>query len=202
MSGGGAAAPLLCAAWPLPPALTVAAAAFVPHLQSPPPHTPPPQQQQPPQPSVDRTACRLYECAAPLLPPGDSDSADAAAAAADAEPICRVPAGLRFVDADAAAGPWRNFFVGLVGGVAAAEDEALWPNQLLHRDRMLFNVRSGADVAVFLAEARRADVEAHAANLERLAAERGYRRGWCWHALCMRWGRGTLERLGVGRRLV
>ncbi len=69
--------------------------------------------------------------------------------------------------------------------------------QVLHRDRVLFNVRNGWDVARFLADPRREDVEAHRDNLARLAAERGYRRGWCGHMLRLRWGAATLRALGV-----
>jgi hypothetical protein len=69
--------------------------------------------------------------------------------------------------------------------------------QVLHRDRVLFNVRNGWDVAKFLADPQREDVEAHRANLLRLAAERGYRRGWAWHMLRLRWGEATLRALGV-----
>lgn len=68
---------------------------------------------------------------------------------------------------------------------------------MLHRDRVLFNVRNGWDVARFLADPRREDVEAHRDNLARLAAERGYRRGWCGHMLRLRWGGATLRALGV-----
>lgn len=71
------------------------------------------------------------------------------------------------------------------------------PRQVLHRDRVLFNVRNGWDVARFLADPRREDVEAHRDNLARLAAERGYRRGWCGHMLRLRWGGATLRALGV-----
>lgn len=36
-------------------------------------------------------------------------------------------------------------------------------------------------------------------NLERLAIERGYRRGWCWYMLRTRWGETTLRSLGLGQ---
>jgi hypothetical protein len=91
---------------------------------------------------------------------------------------------------------WKSYFVGLVGGVAVEEDEILWPNQVLHRDRVLFNVRSGEDVARFLADPRIEDVEGHVENLVRLAEERGYRKRWCWYMLRARWGEGTLKRFG------
>lgn len=62
---------------------------------------------------------------------------------------------------------------------------------------MLFNVRNGWDVARFLAEPDREEVQAHRDNLLRLAGERGYRRGWCWHLLRLRWGAATLARFGI-----
>ena len=62
---------------------------------------------------------------------------------------------------------------------------------------MLFNVRNGWDVAKFLADPRQEDVQQHRDNLVRLAAERGYRRGWCWRMLRLRWGEPALRRLGV-----
>lgn len=68
---------------------------------------------------------------------------------------------------------------------------------MLHRDRVLFNVRNAADVARFLADPVQEDVEAHRDNLLRLAAERGYRRGWAWHMLRLRWGEAALARFGV-----
>ncbi len=43
----------------------------------------------------------------------------------------------------------------------------------------------------------REDVEEHRDNLLRLAAERGYRRGWCWHMLRLRWGEATLRGMGL-----
>ena len=43
----------------------------------------------------------------------------------------------------------------------------------------------------------REDVEQHRENLLRLAAERGYRRGWCWHMLRLRWGEATLRGMGL-----
>ena len=38
--------------------------------------------------------------------------------------------GLAFGEPDARHGPWRSYFVGVVGGVAADEDDVLWPNQV------------------------------------------------------------------------
>ena len=52
-----------------------------------------------------------------------------AALGAPLAPLCAV-AGLAFErHADAVSGPWRNFFVGLLGDVAADEADVLWPNQ-------------------------------------------------------------------------
>lgn len=45
----------------------------------------------------------------------------------------------------------------------------------------------------------REDVEQHRENLMRLAAERGYRRGWCWHMLRLRWGEATLKGMGLDK---
>ena len=39
--------------------------------------------------------------------------------------------GLAFSDSDRRSGPWRNYFVGIVGAVAADENDVLWPNQVL-----------------------------------------------------------------------
>lgn len=179
---------------------------------------------------------------------------------ADLSPFCAVQ-GLRFeAGADAAAGPWRNFFVGLVGCVAPHEDDILWPNQacgllrwtsglgpvgaavacpadsaagagdsqvqrraypadsgmacgsaaagrrparsqVLHRDRVLYNVRNAWDVAKFLSDPAKEDVEAHRANLLRLAAEREYRAGWARHMLRRRWGAATLRAMGLDQRV-
>ncbi len=38
--------------------------------------------------------------------------------------------GLAFSDSDRRSGPWRNYFVGVVGAVAADENDVLWPNQV------------------------------------------------------------------------
>ena len=73
----------------------------------------------PPPPSF---LCRLFESVTPLLPDV------VGRLSADIAPFCSV-AGLRFGAADAEGGPWRNYFVGLVGAVAADEDDILWPNQ-------------------------------------------------------------------------
>lgn len=94
-------------------------------------------------------------------------------------------------------GQWRNFFIGLIGEVSAEEDGNLWPNQVLHKDRCLFNVRNAMDLAKFLSDPRKEDIESHKQNLERLAAERGYKSGWCWHLLRSRWGKRNLEKFGV-----
>lgn len=69
----------------------------------------------------------------------------------------------------------------------------------MHRDRVLFNVRNGWDVAKFLADPQKEDVEAHRANLARLADERGYRPGWVWRMLCLRWGAAALHAMGLRR---
>eukprot|EP00887_Chlorella_sp_A99_P004435 scaffold30.g4435.t1 len=134
---------------------------------------------------------KLFESVAPLRP------ALVDRLRLDLAPFAAV-SGLAFGQlADDAEGPWSSYFVGLVGEVAVVEDEILWPNQVLHRDRVLYNLRSAWDVAKFLADPQLDDVLEHRANLERLAEERGYRRGWCWHMLRSRWGEAALAQLGV-----
>lgn len=65
-------------------------------------------------------SCGEQEAAAPGS--GGSSAAAVVDAAAAAEAGEEEAAG--------GAGPWRNFFVGLVGGVAPHEDDILWPNQV------------------------------------------------------------------------
>lgn len=69
---------------------------------------------------------RLFETVSPLLPDL------VGRLSADIAPFCSV-AGMAFSEgaADAAGGGWRNYFVGLVGSVAADEDDILWPNQVM-----------------------------------------------------------------------
>lgn len=106
--------------------------------------------------------------------------------------------GLQFDSfADVVDGSWRNFFIGLIGDVAVEEHEILWPNQILHKDRVLYNVRNAEDIARFLADPKKEEVESHLENLTRLAAERKYRKGWCWHMLRARWGEQTLQNFGI-----
>ncbi|KAK9824978.1 hypothetical protein WJX81_002512 [Elliptochloris bilobata] len=134
---------------------------------------------------------RLYESIHPLE--------DDLVAALDTPltPLCAV-AGLAFErNADAVSGAWRNYFIGLLGDVAAAEEDVLWPNQVLHGERSLHNARGGWDLARFLADADKDDVDAHLANLRRLQEERRYRNGWCYHMLCSRWGREAIRELGI-----
>jgi hypothetical protein len=87
---------------------------------------------EPPNPTPPAPAClspppvptpRLFESVTPLLP------SVVGRLSADISPFCSA-AGLAFSAADEAAGPWRNYFVGLVGGVAAEEEDILWPNQV------------------------------------------------------------------------
>ena len=72
---------------------------------------------------------RLFESVTPLLPDL------VGRLSGDIAPFCSVPKGMRFTaggagGADEAGGAWRNFFEGLVGNVAAHEDDILWPNQV------------------------------------------------------------------------
>ena len=72
-------------------------------------------------------ARRLYESIHPL------EEQLVARLDAPLSPLCAV-AGLAFDrNADAVSGPWRNFFIGLLGDVAAAEEDVLWPNQVRAR---------------------------------------------------------------------
>lgn len=114
-------------------------------------------------------------------------------------PFCSV-SGLNFgALADLKYGSWANFFVGLVGDVAPEEADILWPNQVLHRDRVMYNVRDAGDMARFLADPRKEDIEEHAENLQRLAQERGYRRGWCWRMLVSRWGKSVVDQYNIDK---
>jgi hypothetical protein len=99
--------------------------------------------------------------------------------------------------AEFVSGPWRNYFVGIVGEVSVLEDGNLWPNQILHKDRCLYNVRNASDLVKFLADPTKEDVETHLENLQRLAQERNYKRGWCWHMLKTRWGEQALAKYGI-----
>jgi hypothetical protein len=108
--------------------------------------------------------------------------------------------GLQFEDlAEMKSGRWRNYFIGLIGEVSSEEDGNLWPNQVLHKDRCLFNVRDATDLARFLSDPRKEDVEKHLENLERLSMERNYKRGWCWHMLRSRWGEKNLHKMGFSK---
>lgn len=69
--------------------------------------------------------------------------------------------------------------------------------QLLHRDRVLHNARDALDVARFLAQPSRQDILSHLGHLRRIAADRGFRRGWCWHMLRQRWGTAALAEHGI-----
>ena len=93
------------------------------HARSQPRPVSPPHPPQAP-PTTPNQSNRLFESVSPLLPDV------AGRLSADLSPFCSVGAGMRFSAADEAAGGWRNFFVGLVGGVAAHEDDILWPNQV------------------------------------------------------------------------
>lgn len=45
------------------------------------------------------------------------------------QPLCAV-AGLSFEGCDQRSGPWRNYYVGVIGDVDSDEDDVLWPNQV------------------------------------------------------------------------
>ncbi|KAA6417239.1 MAG: hypothetical protein FRX49_12802 [Trebouxia sp. A1-2] len=63
-------------------------------------------------------------------------------------------------------GPWKGYLVGVVGDVAAHEDDALWPNRLFSDKRVMHNVRHGWDIAKFLAEPKFEDIAGHHSNLK------------------------------------
>jgi len=126
---------------------------------------------------------------------------EAAAAGLPSGPcLARIEPGRSFLGADVRAGHWRSFFVGIVGEVSLSEDEMMWPNQVVHGERTVHNLRGMPDLAAFLADAAEEDVAGHLRCLDAIAAERGYPRRWCWHRLRERWGLRALRRLGVRRR--
>lgn len=48
------------------------------------------------------------------------------------EPFC-ITSDLAFSRCQVRAGPWRNYFIGVVGTFAPDEDDVLWPNQVVFR---------------------------------------------------------------------
>eukprot|EP00884_Botryococcus_braunii_P005634 jgi/Botrbrau1/15071/Bobra.0286s0004.2 len=94
-------------------------------------------------------------------------------------------------------GPWRNFLVGVVGSMSAMEEDILWPNQVIHGDRTMHNLRGPQDLARFLADPTKADIEAHLINLRVLQEERRYREGWCHLMLKSRWGAKALRDFNI-----
>ncbi|KAL6770480.1 hypothetical protein ACKKBF_B31405 [Auxenochlorella protothecoides x Auxenochlorella symbiontica] len=110
------------------------------------------------------------------------------------EPFCTVE-NATFLQDDMPAVDLLRYYVGFVGDVGPTEEDILWPNQVLHRDRILFNVRSGEDIARFLSSPSLEAVLEHGENLRRIALERGYQMGWCWQMLRLRWGGATLADL-------
>ena len=57
---------------------------------------------------------------------GSSDSSSSSSDSSDQESGGSSTSG----GAGGGGGAWRNFFVGVVGGVGAVEEEVLWPNQV------------------------------------------------------------------------
>lgn len=49
------------------------------------------------------------------------------------EPFCYAE-GMTFSNPKFSHGAWKGYLVGAVGGVAASEDDALWPNRVSHLD--------------------------------------------------------------------
>lgn len=123
------------------------------------------------------------------------------------EPDARVPQ-LTFDEyPEYTSGPWRNYFVGIWGEVAALDEGTLWPNRVLHKDRAVYNVRNGLDLVRFLADPRKKDIEDHARNLERLAnggvdvvqpapVSEETMSSWEWGLLKSRWGSHGLKKHG------
>lgn len=97
-------------------------------------------------------------------------------------------------------GPWKGYLVGVVGDVAAHEDDALWPNRLFSDKRVMHNVRHGWDIAKFLAEPKFEDIAGHHSNLTLLQEDRRYQPGWVWRMLCSRWGEDAVEAYAKTRR--
>lgn len=120
------------------------------------------------------------------------------------EPFAIVAPGIPFRAPDDglhSATGWSSYRVTLLGGVSANEDHVLWPNQMLHGDRSVHNVRGAADVAGFLVAADKGGVVSHALNLRGLAEFKNREAEWCWELLAQRWGRDELVRLGCGMEL-
>jgi len=120
------------------------------------------------------------------------------------DPFAIVAPGIPFRNPDDGPHPqtgWSSYWVTLLGGVSAEEDHVLWPNQMLHGDRSVHNVRGAADVAGFLVAADRGSVVAHALNLRALAEFKNREAEWCWELLSQRWGREELVKLGCGMEL-
>ena len=66
--------------------------------------------------------CRLHESTCAL----EQSVVDQLGAPLRAFSCC---SGLNFTAYDQRHGSWRNYFVGIVGHVAAHEEDVLWPNQ-------------------------------------------------------------------------
>ena len=97
---------------------------------------------------------------------------------------------MQLLPADERQGPWHHFLVGLAGLVAADEPHTWWPNrvctlllqaalclpsclphilgllQVIHGERVAYNLRDGADVARFLSVPTWRDVLQHLQNLQ------------------------------------
>ncbi|KAK9829184.1 hypothetical protein WJX72_004367 [[Myrmecia] bisecta] len=108
---------------------------------------------------------------------------------------------LTFTDCDQRHGHWFNYHIGVVGDVAPEEEDVLWPNQVIHRERTMYNVRNGRDLAKFLADPVKEDIASHLMNLRRLQEDRRYSPGWCLIMLQSRWGKTALEQHGITMHL-
>lgn len=105
--------------------------------------------------------------------------------------------GLTFGQCDERRGDWANYLVALAGDVACCQDQTMWPNQAFHGRRARFNLRDVYDLAAFVAEPQHSAMREHAAALQALAADRGYRPGYVARQLALRWGCDALDRCGM-----
>ncbi|KAK9914904.1 hypothetical protein WJX75_002108 [Coccomyxa subellipsoidea] len=138
----------------------------------------------------DSGLARLHESTFPLSPELVKELES------QLQPFCAV-AGLSFEGCDQRSGPWRNYYVGVIGDVDSDEDDVLWPNQAIHGNRTIYNVRNGWDIARFLADAVKEEVEGHLGNLKRLQEERQYKSGWAYYMLRSRWGEPVLREFEI-----
>jgi hypothetical protein len=116
--------------------------------------------------------------------------------------------GLTFgTTADGAAGAWHAWLLLRRGAFATDATHTLFPNAVVHvrGGRIAHNMRDGADLATFVADAQLDAVALHAVHLARCATlnrEVPLPVEWCMQQLQARWGLGALVRLGITKRFV